>query len=765
MPKKGERFPLASSQLWPPLAGVLLSVGVILPVLRSISMDTYLSAVLGSVAAGALCLLWAVWGKGRKLFWFGGVALVLFILLITGFSARLGGMLDAGINLFRGNTAPMKSYAPEAALLAGFVFSALGFSLAKQSAGFYPALSLTMISVLFVWFSGVRDGLWFFMPAVVVLLALYAHTTADRTPQPKTLIVASLIVSAALLLTPSLRFTSARLERFAETLRNYITDTFFFTEPRTVYSIQADGYKPLETRLGGPAEIRERPVMTVQAPRSMLLRGAIYNEYNGLSWGDTLSARRYLFADFRNRNIRANTLDEKRPAGNARDPGTFELLPVQITMQSDSASTLFVPLRTEQLTTPLELVPYFNTSSELFVTRNLMATDTYSLMAPVVALDDPRLPGQLATAALANEHRDMSDYLRVPEAVAREVYDLALRVTRDASTDFEKALALREHLRRNYAYTLSPEVPPHNQDFVSYFLLCEKQGYCTYFASAMAVMGRIVGLPTRYVEGYLAEPSAGTAHVTSRNAHAWTEVYFDGFGWISFDATPPRNTGGPRTDNGGPTPDEQSLPPSPPPDDLPDDGQTGSPEDEPTPSPSPDDSDATLPQDNPNQQQNTDDGPQPPEENIASNPDDNGHAWLWLFPLALICGVLAREYFTRPGTVSARNAKDDGERLMAWYRALLGILSASGFTPQKQDSPGAVAYRALDRFPDTRSGLLALAHTITRYGYGRAEATPAMVEEARSCYRAVFGSAPFPAKTVWTARRTVFGLGSLKKVP
>lgn len=95
------------------------------------------------------------------------------------------------------------------------------------------------------------------------------------------------------------------------------------------------------------------------------------------------------------------------------------------------------------------------------------------------------------------------------------------------------------YLRSAYSYTLDQNIPPTGRDFVSWFLLTERQGYCTSFASAMAVMARIAGLPSRYIEGYAAVPdSDGTARVTQRNAHAWTEIYFSGFGWLSFDATP-----------------------------------------------------------------------------------------------------------------------------------------------------------------------------------------------------------------------------------
>ncbi len=85
----------------------------------------------------------------------------------------------------------------------------------------------------------------------------------------------------------------------------------------------------------------------------------------------------------------------------------------------------------------------------------------------------------------------------------------------------------------------------------------------------MAVMARMVGLPSRYIEGYAAVPdSDGIARVTQRNAHAWAEIYFSGFGWLSFDATP-----GYGTEN---TSDDGNLPDNPP---------AASPSPSPTPTP------------------------------------------------------------------------------------------------------------------------------------------------------------------------------------
>ncbi|PYV16326.1 MAG: hypothetical protein DMG21_12045, partial [Acidobacteria bacterium] len=69
-----------------------------------------------------------------------------------------------------------------------------------------------------------------------------------------------------------------------------------------------------------------------------------------------------------------------------------------------------------------------------------------------------------------------------------------------------------------------------------------KAGYCEYFAAAMAVMLRTVGIPTRIVNGFQTGVYNALGHdyvVRARDAHSWVEVYFNGFGWIPFDPTPP----------------------------------------------------------------------------------------------------------------------------------------------------------------------------------------------------------------------------------
>ncbi len=109
---------------------------------------------------------------------------------------------------------------------------------------------------------------------------------------------------------------------------------------------------------------------------------------------------------------------------------------------------------------------------------------------------------------------------------------------------------VKNFLQNNYSYTLSPGKIPDGQDFFEYFLSESKEGYCSYFATAATLMFRAYGIPARYVEGYAIpfdrvirstyEPNKEryVVEVKDSDAHAWTQIYLNGIGWINIDATP-----------------------------------------------------------------------------------------------------------------------------------------------------------------------------------------------------------------------------------
>jgi transglutaminase-like putative cysteine protease len=148
-------------------------------------------------------------------------------------------------------------------------------------------------------------------------------------------------------------------------------------------------------------------------------------------------------------------------------------------------------------------------------------------------------------------------YLQLPDTLPSRVVDLAQEMTNDLETPYEKAVAIRDYLR-TLEYTLDIEAPPDGIDGVDYFLFELEEGYCQYFASAMAVLLRASGVPSRMVAGYgpgeLMEqygPGYTIGHGSAawqdlqqtfvvRNSHSWTEVFFPGYGWIPFEPTPVR---------------------------------------------------------------------------------------------------------------------------------------------------------------------------------------------------------------------------------
>lgn len=86
-----------------------------------------------------------------------------------------------------------------------------------------------------------------------------------------------------------------------------------------------------------------------------------------------------------------------------------------------------------------------------------------------------------------------------------------------------------------------PRAPltPDGEDFVEYFLTESHSGYCMHFASAATLMLRTLGIPARYVSGFTAELAAGeTVEVPDSAAHAWVEIYLDGYGWYPVEVTP-----------------------------------------------------------------------------------------------------------------------------------------------------------------------------------------------------------------------------------
>ena len=148
-------------------------------------------------------------------------------------------------------------------------------------------------------------------------------------------------------------------------------------------------------------------------------------------------------------------------------------------------------------------------------------------------------------------------YLQLPTTLPERVRQLAKRIVGDASNPYDMAERVQDYLRITYAYKLDVAPPPPGRDAVDYFLFEAPGGFCTYYASAMAVMLRAEGVPARVVTGF-AMGEYDYAHsayrVTQSASHAWVEVYFPNLGWVEFEPTAALATFPRRDDSGTPAP-------------------------------------------------------------------------------------------------------------------------------------------------------------------------------------------------------------------
>ncbi len=136
----------------------------------------------------------------------------------------------------------------------------------------------------------------------------------------------------------------------------------------------------------------------------------------------------------------------------------------------------------------------------------------------------------------------LNTYLQLPKDLDPAIGALATRITAKAPTMYDKAVALESYLRDNFTYSVNVH-RPSNEEGVEWLLFhSDKKAYCNYFASAMAIMARTLGIPARVVAGYTnGQPDSKHAHqrlVYGTDAHAWTQIYFAGYGWINFEPSP-----------------------------------------------------------------------------------------------------------------------------------------------------------------------------------------------------------------------------------
>ena len=127
-------------------------------------------------------------------------------------------------------------------------------------------------------------------------------------------------------------------------------------------------------------------------------------------------------------------------------------------------------------------------------------------------------------------------------AISPQVRALTRRVTAGATNDYDKAIAIQRFFTTGSRFTYDTKIPADNSpNALDNFLLHTRRGFCQQFATSMAVMARLSGIPARVAVGFTRgtyDSTTRTWTVTTHDAHAWPELYFQGYGWLPFEPTP-----------------------------------------------------------------------------------------------------------------------------------------------------------------------------------------------------------------------------------
>lgn len=243
-----------------------------------------------------------------------------------------------------------------------------------------------------------------------------------------------------------------------------------------LFSLKQTGFHPDGGRLGGPVKQNNHVVMEVKAPYSTYLRGRVTETYENNRW-ETGSW-----------NKNRAWMSKHIPKEIERD--TVEMVITYSNLSSKTLFATYLPLSIQELDGK---TIFADENNQLTVPSSIQKGKSYRVTS---ILPDTRFGIEV------ERNLEMAYYLQLPESIPDRVYRLSKSITVGKSTAYEKVLAISDFLWKNYKYSLDVSYVPEDKDFVDYFLFEEKKGYCTYFATAAAVLSRMEGVPTRYIEGY-----------------------------------------------------------------------------------------------------------------------------------------------------------------------------------------------------------------------------------------------------------------------
>jgi transglutaminase-like putative cysteine protease len=272
-------------------------------------------------------------------------------------------------------------------------------------------------------------------------------------------------------------------------------------------------------RLGQAPNLGDRVIMTVEADTGRFWRANTYDFYTGAGWRTTETDK----AD----KVTLATADR------ARFDARFDII-------VPHSNILFGANEPQKVDVPFQFYTGQDKSysTSIHSINRAHAAGTYTVTSLVSTADKQTLR---RVPSVYSDYVKLK-YLQLPSTLPQRVKDLAHRLLDNIPNAYDRAEALETFLRSPpFQYSPQVKATPPGRDPIDYFLFDLRADFCEYFASAMVVMLREVGIPARLVEGFTPgtfDSASNSYVVREQDAHAWVEVYFPQYGWIEFEPTP-----------------------------------------------------------------------------------------------------------------------------------------------------------------------------------------------------------------------------------
>ncbi len=283
--------------------------------------------------------------------------------------------------------------------------------------------------------------------------------------------------------------------------------------------------------MGGPIRLGDREVFKIESPYGRYWRAVVFDTYTGTGFvSSAQESASFPIGDPRLKTMPMSKRREITQTVEVRLPTDNLVINASqpVRLVNEAVNAKFTTGRTLIQEAYLDI-------HQLRLERGVKLGDKYVVVSSISAADE----NSLRRAETRIPPYITEQYLILPTSVPQRVRELALNLTANATNNYDKARAIEKYLRENIKYNDTVEPVPAGQDGVDYLLFERQEGYCNYYAAAMAVMARSVGIPARVASGYAVGSAQddGYYHISEANAHSWPELYLGELGWVEFEPT------------------------------------------------------------------------------------------------------------------------------------------------------------------------------------------------------------------------------------